>query len=47
MQGIVTFLDRAYSHSEMKDSVKELISQMGESPAELYIREEMEWRMEY
>ena len=42
MQGIVTFLDKAYSHSEMKDSVKELISQMGESPAELYIREEME-----
>lgn len=47
MQGIVTLLDRAYSHSEMKDSVKELISQMGESPAELYIKEEMEWRMEY
>ena len=47
IRGIVTLLDKAYSHSEMKEAVKELISKLGQSPAENYIREEMEWRMEY
>lgn len=46
-QGVVALLDSAYAQQELKAPVKELLANLEDSPASDYIREEMEWRMDY
>ena len=46
-QGAVALLAEAYNHEELKPHVKSLLAEFKPSPAADYIREEMEWRMEF
>ena len=46
-QGAVTLLSAAYNNSEMRDTVKQIVASLQNSPSADYIADEMSWRMEF
>lgn len=46
-QGAVTLLSAAYNNSEMRNTVKQIVASLQNSPSADYIADEMSWRMEF